>query len=226
MKGPVLKPNAVLVKRCFDMIVSFLGLLLSGWLIILAWILASLDTRANGFFMQQRVGLNGRLFRVVKIRTMRIDDEINTTVTTTADARITRLGRVMRRMKIDELPQLWNVLKGEMSFVGPRPDVPEVVSVLQGAQEAVLSVRPGITGPASLKYRNEEELLSRVADPERYNREVIFPDKVRLNLDYISRWSLASDIRYILATIFGTHFLSNHDQQQVSSLAELHSTRG
>ena len=192
-----------LVKRLFDAGLSFLGLLAFGWLILFAALLGSLDTRANGFFTQQRVGRDGRLFKVIKIRTMRVGTGISTTVTTAQDARITRLGRFWRKTKIDELPQLINVLLGQMSFVGPRPDVPGFADRLQGDDRLVLSVRPGITGPATLKYRNEEEILASVDDPERYNREVIFPDKVAINRRYVEEWSFAEDLRLIWRTVVG-----------------------
>ncbi|MFC2993571.1 sugar transferase [Halomonas tibetensis] len=189
-------------KRVFDIGLSTVGLTLSGWLILLAWVAASLDTRSNGFFTQHRVGKDGRLFTVVKIKTMRPSRELTTTVTRSGDPRITPLGRFFRRTKIDELPQLWNVLVGDMSFVGPRPDVPGFADTLEGEERLLLSVRPGITGPATLEYRNEEELLANADDPEAFNREVIWPDKVRLNLAYIRDWSLGRDIRYILDTVF------------------------
>ena len=189
-------------KRSFDFVVAFAGLAATFWLILLAWIAASIDTRSNGFFTQHRVGKDGRLFTVVKIKTMRPSREVTTTVTRSGDPRITPLGRFFRRTKIDELPQLWNVLVGDMSFVGPRPDVPGYADKLQGEERAMLSIRPGITGPATLKYRNEEELLAAQNDPETYNREVIWPDKVQVNLEYIRNWSLGRDIRYILNTVF------------------------
>lgn len=173
------------------------------WLIILAWLAATIDTRKNGFFTQCRVGQNGRIFKVIKIRTMRDVAGINTTVTTGDDQRITPLGRFWRRTKIDELPQLINVLKGDMSFVGPRPDVRGFVDTLTGDERLILSIRPGITGPATLKYRNEESLLMNVDDPERYNRDVIFPDKVQINLRYIQTYSFWKDFKYILTTVFG-----------------------
>ncbi|WP_299315579.1 sugar transferase, partial [uncultured Halomonas sp.] len=150
-----------------------------------------------------RVGQHGRRFRVVKIRTMRPSAEVTTTVTTGRDPRITSIGRFLRRTKIDELPQLFNVLLGQMSFVGPRPDVPGFADRLEGEERAMLSLKPGITGPATLAYRHEEVLLTEQDDPERYNREVIWPDKVRLNLEYIRRWSLLGDIRYIWQTVVG-----------------------
>lgn len=188
-------------KRGLDMVVSLAGLLLLWWLVLIAWLLATIDTRRNGFFTQQRVGLYGRNFRVVKIRTMRTDSSITTTVTSSQDPRITRLGKILRKSKIDELPQLWNVLIGDMSLIGPRPDVAGFADRLQGEERIVLSVRPGITGPATLKYRNEEELLATTDNPEKYNREVIFPDKVKINMEYIRNWSLKRDIRYLLQTI-------------------------
>ena len=113
------------------------------------------------------------------------------------------MGRFFRKTKIDELPQLWNVLLGHMSFVGPRPDVPGYADKLTGVERAVLSLRPGITGPATLKYRDEEEILATQDDPEQYNREVIYPDKVQINLQYIREWSFLGDLRYILATVSG-----------------------
>lgn len=191
------------IKRTFDLMLSAIGLALSSWLILLAWIAASWDTRSNGFFIQQRVGKNGRLFRVVKIKTMRPNRELSTTVTRSGDPRITPLGCFLRKTKIDELPQLWNVLWGDMSFVGPRPDVPGFADSLVGEERRLLSIRPGITGPATLKYRNEEELLTAAGDPEVYNREVIWPDKVRINLEYIRDWRLAKDLQYIWKTVMG-----------------------
>jgi len=191
-----------ILKRSFDITFSLIGLSLTWWLILAAWLAASFDTRSNGFFVQKRVGRYGGIFRVVKIKTMRPVVNFNTTVTRRGDPRITLLGAFFRRTKIDELPQLWNVLLGDMSFVGPRPDVPGFADTLHGQARAMLSIRPGITGPATLKYRNEEELLAEQLDPESYNKEVIWPDKVRINLEYIRRWSLRSDIQYILQTVF------------------------
>ena len=148
------------------------------------------------------VGRDGKIFEVVKIKTMRPVLDFDTTVTSRGDPRITPLGAFFRSTKIDELPQLWNVLLGQMSFVGPRPDVPGFADILQGEERVMLSIRPGITGPATLRYRNEEELLAAHDDPESYNRNVIWPDKVIINLEYIRNWSLGNDIRYILKTVF------------------------
>jgi len=189
-------------KRVFDLFFSSFGLLVTWWLILAAWLAASFDTRSNGFFIQKRVGRNGKVFRVVKIKTMSLVTGIDTTVTRRDDPRITQLGAFFRRTKIDELPQLWNVFIGDMSFVGPRPDVPGFADKLQGEARAILSLRPGITGPATLKYRNEEEILSQQVDSEAYNLHIIWPDKVNINLEYIRNWSLWRDIRYILETVF------------------------
>src|SRR5690606_40616536 len=164
------------LKRSFDIILSALGLLLTSPLIAAGWLAATLETRRNGFFTQERIGRNGTRFHIVKLRTMRDDIGDLGTVTTSKDPRITRSGAFLRRSKIDELPQLWNVLIGDMSFVGPRPDVPGYADRLQGEDRIILSVRPGITGPAAVKYRNEEEILSRQSDAQAYNAEVIWPD--------------------------------------------------
>ena len=193
----------VLTKRVFDLALGIVLLALTWWLIVLAVIAATIDTRRFGLFTQQRVGRSGRTFTLYKVRTMRDVDGVATVVTTTDDPRITALGRLLRRTKIDELPQLINVVKGDMSFVGPRPDVPGFADLLEGDDRIVLSIRPGITGPATLKYRNEEAMLSGIDDPETYNRDVIFPDKVAINRHYIENYSLSADIRYIIETVKG-----------------------
>lgn len=191
------------LKRGFDFAGAAVGLGLTFWLIALAWLLATWDTGANGFFTQERVGRHGQRFRVIKLRTMRVEPTVATTVTTAVDARITPLGRLFRKAKIDELPQLINVLKGDMSFVGPRPDVPGYADALEGEDRLILTVRPGITGPATLKYRDEEALLAAAEDPEWYNDEVIYPDKVRLNREYVQNWSFRKDLAYIWRTLTG-----------------------
>lgn len=191
------------VKRFFDFVVALIGLLLLWWLILIVYILATIDTRKSGFFIQERVGKDGKLFKVIKIRTMRDVPDVNTTVTRENDPRITRLGRFWRKTKIDELPQLINVLLGQMSFVGPRPDVPGFADQLTGPDRIILTVRPGITGPATLRFRNEEQLLAQQDDPEAYNRKVIWPEKVRLNREYVENYSFRQDIKYILQTLFG-----------------------
>ena len=198
-----LKKRDKIIKRLFDFIAAAVGLLLTGWLIAIAYLLARLDTGESGFFRQTRIGQDGRPFKVIKIRTMRNDPAIRTTATSADDPRITPLGRFWRSTKIDELPQLINVLFGDMSFVGPRPDVPGFADALTGRDRIVLSVRPGITGPATLKFRNEEALLARQDDPETYNRTVIFPEKVRLNRQYVEQYSFLKDLEYIWRTFIG-----------------------
>ena len=122
-------------------------------------------------------------------------------VSVAGESRITPLGAKLRKYKLDELPELWNVLIGDMSFVGPRPDVPGYADKLEGEARAILKLKPGITGPASLKYRNEEEILAQQPDPIKYNDEVIYPDKVRINLEYLRHWSFWLDIKVIVHTI-------------------------
>lgn len=195
-----LTPGQRFLKRAFDLLLALTLLLpLLPVILFAAW-MAARDTRASGFFLQQRVGRGGRPFCVIKLRTML--PVTGTSVTTRDDPRITPIGHLLRRSKLDELPQLFNVLAGHMSFVGPRPDVPGFADVLDEQDRIILAVRPGITGPATLKYRDEERLLAGVADPERYNREVIFPDKVRLNRDYVLHWSFSRDLNYLWRTLF------------------------
>lgn len=187
------------VKRSFDVIFSLTGLLIFSPVILISWLIASFETKANGFFFQVRVGRHAKLFKVIKIRTMRASCD-HSTVTVLGDSRITVSGKIFRRLKIDELPQLLNVLIGDMSVVGARPDVPGFADRLEGADRAFLSLRPGITGPASIKYRNEELILSRQRCPSFYNDSVIWPDKVSIGLRYIEEWSLWGDICYIFRT--------------------------
>jgi len=198
-----MKPGQIIIKGVFDFLLSLVGLVLVTPIIILAWIIASVETRSHGFFLQKRVGKNGQLFTLAKIKTMKPVLGVNTNVTQKNDVRITISGAFFRKTKIDELPQLWNVLMGKMSFVGPRPDVKGYADKLQGKDKVILSVRPGITGPASLKYKNEEALLSKQNNPEQYNNEVIWPDKVKINVDYVNNWSFIQDMRYIYQTIAG-----------------------
>ena len=189
-------------KRLFDFSVSFMGLMVFWWLLIIIWLIACIDTKSNGFFVQTRIGREGKPFKVIKIKTMRPVTGIETVVTTTHDPRITWLGRFWRKSKLDELPQLLNIFMGDMSFVGPRPDVPGFADKLSGHDLLVLSIRPGITGPATLKYRDEEDLLAVQEDPEKYNLDVIFPDKVRVNKEYVENDSVFKDLYYIHKTIF------------------------
>ncbi len=190
-------------KRFFDIGLSVFGICMTWWLMLAAWIVASFETKSNGLFMQERIGKEGKPFFVYKIKTMKPIRGIDTTVTTSGDSRITTSGAFFRKTKIDELPQLFNVLFGTMSFVGPRPDVPGFADKLEGEDRIILSLYPGITGPASLKYKNEEALLAKQKDPERYNRDVIWPDKVEINKMYMKHWSLKKDINYMIKTILG-----------------------
>ena len=178
-----------------------MGLSLAWWLIVCLAAVAALDTRSNGFYVQTRIGRGGRPFRLLKLRTMTTSTALDTTVTAEDDPRITRIGRLLRRSKLDELPQLINVLIGDMSFVGPRPDVAGFADLLQGHDRLILSVRPGITGPATLKYRHEERILAQQADPERYNAEHIYPDKVRINREYVENYRFTTDLRLLLQTV-------------------------
>lgn len=181
-----------MAKRYFDLLFSLVGLLAVSWLLIVFWILASIDTRSSGIFIQERIGQWGRVFTIYKVKTMH-----------PATAKISGLGSFLRKSKIDELPQLWNVLKGDMSFVGPRPDVAGYYDLLQGEARKILELKPGITSEASLKYQNEEMLLAQQESPLDYNDTVIFPDKVRLNLEYYYHRSFWGDIRILWKTVFG-----------------------
>ena len=192
-----------IAKRLFDIAFSVVGIVVTLPVILVAWIVASLETRSNGLFVQKRIGQYGKPFYVWKIKTMKPVSGMDSTVTTSQDCRITKSGAFFRKTKIDELPQLFNVLFGQMSFVGPRPDVPGFADLLEGEDRIILSLRPGITGPATLKYKHEEILLSKVQDPERYNREVIWPDKVKINKAYIRNWSLSKDVGYLIKTVLG-----------------------
>ena len=153
-------------------------------------------------FKQNRVGQHGRLFTMYKFRSMTVSHS-GSSVSVRGESRITPLGAKLRKYKLDELPELWNVLIGDMSFVGPRPDVPGYADKLKGNNSRILLLKPGITGPASLKYRNEEELLAGQEATQRYNDEVLFPDKVRINIEYLDNWSFWNDIKIIIYTILG-----------------------
>jgi lipopolysaccharide/colanic/teichoic acid biosynthesis glycosyltransferase len=191
------------LKRAFDMVFSFTGLLFAWWIILIAWFVATIETKSNGFFLQKRVGKNGKIFKLIKIKTMRQISGNDSTVTASTDRRITRSGRFFRNTKIDELPQLYNVLVGDMSFVGPRPDVEGYADKLKGEDRVILSIRPGITGPASIKYRNEEELLAKQKNPREYNDNVLWPDKVKINKEYVKNQTFKKDIEYIIKTLIG-----------------------
>ena len=190
------------MKRLFDITASLFGLLVL-WPLLLVVAVAVRIGMPDGpvLFRQKRVGQYGKLFTLVKFRTMTVNHG-GSCVSVAGDSRITPLGAFLRRRKLDELPELWNVLRGDMSFVGPRPDVPGYADRLQGEERRILELRPGITGPATLKYRNEEDLLATQTDAQRYNDEIIYPEKVRINLEYLKNRSFAGDIRIILQTLF------------------------
>ncbi len=192
-----------MLKRLFDLLVSGAGLLLLSPLLVGIALWIKLDSRGPVFFRQQRVGRFGAPFRIHKFRSM-LDEapRAGPQLTVGADPRITRAGRFLRRSKLDELPQLFDVLAGSMSLVGPRPEVPRYVALYPAAlRDKVLSVRPGITDPASIMYRDESALLARATDPERVYIEQIMPAKLRYAAEYVDHMSLANDVRLIGATL-------------------------
>ena len=194
-----------MAKYIFDRTAALLGLIVLSPVLLCVWALIRLRMPDGpALFRQQRVGRHGRLFTMYKFRTMAASHS-GSSVSVAGEARITPLGAVLRRYKLDELPELWNVLTGDMSLVGPRPDVPGYADRLRGADRLILRLRPGITGPASIKYANEEDILARVDDPVAYNDNVIFPDKVRINLHYYRTRSFIGDLRLIWATIFRSY---------------------
>lgn len=216
----MLTPPQRAFKRAFDLIFATVALVLIGWLILLVWIIASIDTRSNGIFAQVRVGRGGQPFRMYKIRTMRASakdpdsgqasagdgwtaasDRDGYRVTHANDHRVTRVGRFWRNTKLDELPQFVNVWLGQMSLVGPRPAVSEQLAERAEDRAVILSVRPGITGPASLKYQHEEKILAEQSDPAEYHRTVIGPDKIELNKQYVQHWSFTGDLYLIFITL-------------------------
>ena len=197
-------------KWIFDRTTALIGLLFLWPVLLVVAILIKCQMPGPVLFVQQRVGRNGRLFRCHKFRSMTIGHN-GSSVSVAGEARITPLGAKLRRYKLDELPELWDVLIGKMSFVGPRPDVPGYADKLQGEDRIILTLRPGITGPATLKYRNEEELLATVENPQQYNDTVIYPDKVRINRFYAEHYSFAKDIQMIVCTVLGKHMTYNNE---------------
>lgn len=199
------------LKWIFDRIVSFIGLLCLWPVLIVVAILIKIKMPGGpALFTQKRVGRHGKLFTMHKFRSMTVSHS-GSSVSVAGEARITPLGAKLRKYKLDELPELWDVLIGNMSFVGPRPDVPGYADQLKGDDRRVLELRPGITGPASLKYRDEEELLAKVENPIEYNDTVIYPDKVRINLYYLDHYSFIKDILMILCTVLGKRMNYNNE---------------
>ena len=192
-----------MMKWLFDRVVAFVGLCFLWPVLLVVWMLIHVKMPGGpAIFTQKRVGKDGKLFTMYKFRSMTVGHG-GGSVSVAGESRITPLGAKLRKYKLDELPELWNVLIGDMSFVGPRPDVPGYADKLQGEDRLILNLRPGITGPASLKYRNEEEILAQVEDPQNYNDEVIYPDKVKINLEYYYHHSLVGDIKLIIQTVCG-----------------------
>lgn len=188
-------------KRFFDIIFSFLGLIILSPLFVIIYIAIKIDSKGPAIFRQTRVGRDNKDFMLLKFRSMRLDSEKGGLLTVGGkDNRITKSGYILRRYKLDELPQFFNILKGDMSFVGPRPEVRKYVELYTDEQKKVLGVRPGLTDVASIKYRNENELLAKQEDPEKYYIEHIISDKIDLNLQYINDRSFFKDVSVILKT--------------------------
>jgi len=195
----MLTERQFVVKRIFDISISIVLLPFVIIPLILLLVIASLSTRKNGFFVQMRIGKNSSLFPLYKIRSLKGTGHEDIFAMNNDQ---TVFGKWLRKTKLDELPQLFNVLKGDMSWVGPRPDIPGYADRLEGDDRIILLLRPGITGPATLKYKNEDVLLRQQPDPLTYNDEVIWPDKVAINKEYIRNWSLRKDIEYLFASVF------------------------
>lgn len=191
---------SIIMKTLFDFIFGVLLLIFILPIIIILVVIATFSTRKFGVFNQQRVGKGGKLFTIYKIRSMFLQK--GDTVTTENDPRITKFGQFLRKNKLDELLQLVNIVLGDMSFVGPRPDVEGYADKLIGDDKIILSVKPGITSPASLYFRNEEHLLAEQKNPIEYNDNVIWPKKIKLNTEYIKNWSFKYDMQIIYKTVF------------------------
>ena len=190
------------MKVIFDYVMAICGVIFLAPLLVIVAILIKLTSKGDVFYTQGRIGRYGKTFTIIKFRSMTADHGDSNTVTVGGDMRITKFGAFMRKYKLDELPELLNILKGDMSFVGPRPDIPGYADNLKGEDRKILNLRPGITGVASLKYANEEKILSAQKDPVKFHDEVIYPEKVKLNLDYYYNNNLWVDIKIIFATIF------------------------
>jgi lipopolysaccharide/colanic/teichoic acid biosynthesis glycosyltransferase len=203
-------------KRAFDLASSAVGLVLLAPLLAMVACCIKLTSRGPVLYRQIRIGRNGRPFSILKFRSMaeRASAE-DRSITVAGDPRVTKIGKLLRRYKIDELPQLWNVLRGDMSLVGPRPEVPIYISYYTPEQRTVLSARPGITDPASLAYRHEEELLATHCEPERFYRTEILPDKLARNRAYLRNVTLQNDLVIILETM-GSAFLISKNSSALS----------
>lgn len=191
-----------MVKRLFDVFLALLIVILFFWILIIVWLVAIMDTKTNGVFIQERIGQFGEKFNIYKFRTIKCSAILD-------DRPISKFGSFLRKYKLDELPQLFNILNGDMSFVGPRPDLPGYYNLLEGEFKKILELKPGLTSLASLKYRYEEIILANQKTPLIYNDTVIFPDKVKLNLEYYYNHNLRQDILIIFNTFYLT-FLKRH----------------
>ncbi|WP_062044980.1 sugar transferase [Lentimicrobium saccharophilum] len=192
----------MIFKRLFDITAAVFGLIITLPVFLAIYLLIKTQMTGSVFFKQQRVGRHGKIFKMIKFRTMTINHN-GSTISVKGECRITPLGAVLRKYKLDELPELWNILIGDMSFVGPRPDVPGYADKLEGEDRLLLSIRPGLTGAASLKFSSEEELLALQDDPVKYNDEVLYPEKVRINNNYVRHMSFGLDLKIIIFTILG-----------------------
>ncbi len=190
------------MKRLFDILFSLLAIVLLSPVFLLISLAVKWDSKGSVFYLQERIGKDRKAFKIFKFRSMYQDGDHKGLLTVGArDPRVTPMGHFLRKYKLDELPQMFNVFKGDMSFVGPRPEVQKYVDLYTVEQLAVLSVRPGITDPASIKYRNENELLGKADDPEEYYIRVVMQDKLKCNLEYIENQSFFNDIKIIWSTI-------------------------
>ena len=194
----------MVLKYIFDRIFSLVLLVILSPVLLVIFIIHKIRMpKCRFLFKQVRIGRGGKPFKIYKIRTMTDDSEVDCTVTTADDSRITPFGHWLRESKVDTFLELINILIGDMSFVGPRPDVPGYADKLESDDRVILKLRPGLTGPASIKYRHEDKILAQQADPKRYNDEVIWPDKVKINKEYYENWSIWRDIAVLWKTVFG-----------------------
>ncbi|MGN0033201.1 MAG: sugar transferase [Candidatus Limimorpha sp.] len=192
----------MIAKNIFDRVFALIGLIILSPLILVIYLINKVMTPGNPFiYKQERIGQYGKPFMIYKIRTMYDNAEEQGTISTYGDPRVTPFGRWLRETKLDTILELINVIKGDMSIVGPRPDVPGYADKLQGEDRKILELKPGITGPASIKYRHEDKILAQQKDPKRYNDEIIYPDKVKINLEYYEKRSFIYDIRIIFQTL-------------------------
>lgn len=195
------KKEKINIKWVFDTTVSLVGLILISPALLAIGVAVKIENPSLPvFFRQNRIGQFGRTFSLIKFRTMNPGDD-NSPVTVSNDSRVTKVGKFLRKYKLDELPQLWNVLKGDMSFVGPRPDVAGYADKLEGDDRIILKLKPGITCPATIKFRHEEEILARQSNPREYNDRVLWPEKVRLNKEYALNHSFIGDLKVIFQTL-------------------------